>query len=257
MSEGLKVDTNSAEVMDSHRSVQEFLLYNHPVDCAICDQAGECKLQDYYMLFDHKPAPADAAEGPAPQAQGARPAGGPRPGALHPVHPLRALHEGGPEEPQLGVFGRGNHEYIDIFPGVPLDLEATPATPSTSARWARCSRRDFRFKARAFFLSETPSLCAGCSRGCNTFLDHYDQVSYRYRPRENDAVNQAWMCDDGRVTYHRLNESARRSEAQASGGQPCASEAALRRPRPRSSRPTRRPRAWRWWSRRSSRTRTC
>jgi NADH-quinone oxidoreductase subunit G len=205
VSEGLKVITDSAEVMDSHRSVEEFLLYNHPVDCAICDQAGECKLQDYYMQYDHQPHRPAAPKvlrhkrkeiGPQVILDQER--------CILCTRCVRFMKEV-PKNPQLGVFGRGNREYIDIFPGHPLSSKYSLNTVDICPVGALLSR-DFRFKARAFFLSETPSVCVGCSRGCNTFLDHYDQVSYRYRPRENDAVNQAWMCDDGRLTYHRLVE---------------------------------------------------
>jgi NADH-quinone oxidoreductase subunit G len=203
VSEGLKVTTDSAEVMDSHRSVEELLLYNHPVDCAICDQAGECKLQDYYMQYDHRPYRPTAPKllrhkrkeiGPLVVLDQER--------CILCTRCVRFMKEV-PKEPQLGVFGRGNREYIDVFPGKPLDSKYAGNTVDICPVGALLNR-DFRFKARAFFLSETPSLCTGCSRGCNTFLDHYDGVSYRYRPRENDAVNQAWMCDDGRLTYHRL-----------------------------------------------------
>ncbi len=203
VSEGLKVVTNSPEVLESHRSVEEFLLYNHPVDCAICDQAGECKLQDYYMQYDHQPHRPTAPKilrhkrkeiGPQVVLDQER--------CILCTRCVRFMKEV-PKSAQLGVFGRGNREYIDIFPGRPLDSKYAGNTVDICPVGALLSR-DFRFKARAFFLSETPSLCAGCSRGCNTYLDHYDQVSYRYRPRENDAVNQAWLCDDGRLTYHQL-----------------------------------------------------
>ncbi len=205
VTEGLKVTTNSPEVMDSHRAVEELLLYNHPVDCAICDQAGECKLQDYYMQYDHRPQrPAQPKLlrhkrkelGPTIVLDQER--------CVLCTRCVRFMKEI-PGEPQLGVFGRGNHEYIDIFPGQELTSRYAGNTVDICPVGALLSR-DFRFKARAFYLSQAVSVCAGCSRGCNTFLDHYDQVSYRYRPRENDAVNSAWMCDDGRLTYHRLVE---------------------------------------------------
>ena len=213
--EGVAVLTQTAEVADSHRSVQEFLLYNHPVDCAICDQAGECKLQDYYMQFDHKPARPTQAK----VLRHKRKELGPRvvldqERCILCTRCVRFLREV-PHESQLGVFGRGNREYIDVFPGVPLTSKYSLNTVDICPVGALLSR-DFRFKARAFFLTATPSVCTGCSRGCNTYVDWYDRVSYRYRPRENEAVNQAWMCDDGRVTYHRQNEQ-RVLEAREAG----------------------------------------
>jgi len=225
VAEGITVTTKSPEVRDSQRAVQEFLLYNHPVDCAICDQAGECKLQDYYMEFDHKPARPTQPKvlrhkrkelGPSVVLDQER--------CILCTRCVRFMREV-PKEPQLGVFGRGNREYIDVFPGVPLTSKYAGNTVDICPVGALLSR-DFRFKARAFFLTATPSICSGCSRGCNTYLDWYDRVSYRYRPRENDAVNQAWMCDDGRLTYHRFNES--RVNRAAQGGQAVAMSAALR-----------------------------
>jgi NADH-quinone oxidoreductase subunit G len=107
--------------------------------------------------------------------------------------------------PQLGVAERGNESFITTFPGQPLDspyagnvVDICPVGALTST--------DFRFRGRVWFMSSARSVCAGCSRGCNTFLDYLNDVTYRYRPRENDAVNQEWMCDFGRTTYKPLNK---------------------------------------------------
>ena len=106
--------------------------------------------------------------------------------------------------PQLGVAERGNESFITTFPGHPLDspyagnvVDICPVGALTST--------DFRFRGRVWFMSAARSICTGCSRGCNTFLDYLNDVTYRYRPRENDAVNQEWMCDDGRLSYKYLN----------------------------------------------------
>src|SRR5690606_16920379 len=85
--------------------------------------------------------------------------------------------------------------------------------------------KDNRFRARAYFLTATPSVCTGCSRGCNTFLDHFQGVPYRYRPRENMEVNEHWMCDHGRLSYHQLYDD-RMLEA-AMGGKPAKAGDAL------------------------------
>jgi NADH-quinone oxidoreductase subunit G len=216
VSEGLVVQTQSADVRESHRSVQEMLLYNHPVDCAICDQAGECKLQDYYMEFDHRPYRPTAPK----VMRHKRKELGPRvlldqERCILCTRCVRFMREV-PNEPQLGVFGRGNREYIDTFPGVPLDSKYSLNTVDICPVGALLPK-DFRFKARAFFLSTVPSICSGCSRGCNTGLDFYDGVSYRYRPRDNDDVNGAWMCDDGRLTVNALNENRVSSATTARG----------------------------------------
>jgi NADH-quinone oxidoreductase subunit G len=108
------------------------------------------------------------------------------------------------KEPQLGVFGRGSHERIDVFPGSELDSNYSLNTVDVCPVGALLSR-DFRVKARAWFLSATPSVCTGCSRGCSTYADWMSQDTYRYRPRENEAINKSWMCDQGRLSYKDLN----------------------------------------------------
>jgi NADH-quinone oxidoreductase subunit G len=109
-----------------------------------------------------------------------------------------------PKEPQLGVFGRGSHERIDVFPGNELSSNYSLNTVDVCPVGALLSR-DFRFRARAWFLSATPSVCTGCSRGCNIYADWMSQDTYRYRPRENEAINKSWMCDQGRLSYKSLN----------------------------------------------------
>jgi NADH-quinone oxidoreductase subunit G len=108
------------------------------------------------------------------------------------------------QEPQLGVFGRGSHELIDTFPGGELDSNYSGNTVDICPVGALLNR-DFRFRARSWFLSSAPSICTGCSRGCNSFADFYGQETYRYRPRENEHINKSWMCDRGRLSYKYLN----------------------------------------------------
>jgi NADH-quinone oxidoreductase subunit G len=106
---------------------------------------------------------------------------------------------------QLGVEARGNHSAITTMPGQPLDdpysanvVDLCPVGALTST--------DFRFRGRVWFLSSARSLCTGCARGCNVFLDYMRDGVYRYRPRENEAVNQEWMCDQGRLSYKPFND---------------------------------------------------
>ena len=205
MAEGITVKTDSPRVKDQQRAVLEFLLLNHPVDCSICDQAGECKLQDYYMKYDRQPSRLDV-----PKVQkGKRVQLGPlvvidQERCILCTRCVRFMREVA-KAPQLGVAERGNHSYITTFPGQPLDspysgnvVDICPVGALTSA--------DFRFRGRVWFMSSARSVCTGCARGCNTFLDYLNDVTYRYRPRENDAVNQEWMCDHGRLTYKYVNQ---------------------------------------------------
>jgi NADH-quinone oxidoreductase subunit G len=184
--------------------VLEFLLLNHPVDCAICDQAGECKLQDYYVRYDFQPSRLDGPKvlkdkrkvlGPLVVLDQER--------CILCTRCVRFMSEVA-KEPQLGMFGRGSEERIDVFPGASLDSNYSGNTVDICPVGALLNR-DFRFRARAWFLSTAPTICTGCSRGCNSFVDFFGQDTYRYRPRENEQVNLSWMCDQGRLSYKYLN----------------------------------------------------
>jgi NADH-quinone oxidoreductase subunit G len=227
VAEGITVKTETPRVKDQQRATLEFLLLNHPVDCAICDQAGECKLQDYYMKYDRQPSRLDVPK----VVKGKRVQLGPsvvldQERCILCTRCVRFMREIA-RAPQLGVAERGNESFITTFPGQPLDnpysgnvVDICPVGALTST--------DFRFRGRVWFMSSARSICAGCSRGCNTFLDYLNDVTYRYRPRENDAVNQEWMCDEGRLTYKPLNLErvlvAR--EGRGAAGQPATVAAA-------------------------------
>jgi len=214
VAEGVQIHTRNARVKDAQRAMLEFILLNHPVDCAICDQAGECKLEDYYMMYDFKPSRLEGGKvlknkrkvlGPLVVIDQER--------CIMCTRCIRFMEEVAGDR-QLGMFARGSHEYVDIFPGKPLDNNYAGNTIDICPVGALLSR-DFRFKARSWFLSATPSVCTGCSRGCNIYSDWFNGVTYRYRPRENEEVNQSWMCDQGRLSYKSLNSD--RVE-QARGG---------------------------------------
>jgi NADH-quinone oxidoreductase subunit G len=204
LQEGMTVRTNTARVAESQRAVMEFLLLNHPVDCAICDQAGECKLEDYYQRLDHKPSRLEGGKvlrnkrkvlGPLVVLDQER--------CIQCTRCVRFMDEVA-KEPQLGMFARGSEEYIDVFPGRQLTSNYSGNVVDLCPVGALLNR-DFRFRARAWFLSTVASVCTGCSRGCNIYVDFMGQDSFRYRPRENDAINQSWMCDKGRLSYKSLN----------------------------------------------------
>jgi NADH-quinone oxidoreductase subunit G len=200
----LAIKTTTPRVKDQQRATLEWILLNHPVDCAICDQAGECYLQDYYMEYDAKPS---RLTGPK-VLQNKRQVLGPlvvldQERCIKCTRCVRFMDEI-PKEPQLGMFNRGSLEMIDTFPGKPLNSKYAGNTIDICPVGALLSR-DFRFKARAYFLSTTPSVCTGCERGCSVWLDHFDGVTYRYRPRDNPKVNDVWMCDEGRLSYKYLS----------------------------------------------------
>ncbi len=204
LQEGMSIRTDTERVAEVRRSVMEFLLLNHPVDCAICDQAGECKLEDYYQRLDHKPSRLEGGKilrnkrkvlGPLVVLDQER--------CVQCTRCVRFMDEVA-KEPQLGMFARGSEEYIDVFPGQQLTSNYSGNVVDLCPVGALLNR-DFRFRARSWFLSTVASVCTGCSRGCNTYVDFMGQDVYRYRPRENDAINQSWMCDQGRLSYKPLN----------------------------------------------------
>ena len=204
LAEGQVIKTTTPKVKEQQRAVMEFLLLNHPVDCSICDQAGECKLQDYYMRYDYRPSRLEGGKA----LKNKRKVLGPRvvidqERCIICSRCVRFMSEVA-QEPQLGIFGRGSHEVVDTFPGSELTSNYSLNTVDICPVGALLSR-DFRFRARSWFLSAVPSVCTGCSRGCNTYVDFMAQDTYRYRPRENEAVNKSWMCDQGRLSYKYLN----------------------------------------------------
>jgi NADH-quinone oxidoreductase subunit G len=203
--EGLKIVTNSPAVKDNQRGVMEFHLINHPVDCAICDQSGECKLQDYYMEYDHQPSrirtyklnkPKREVFGPMVVYDAER--------CIMCTRCVRFMDEVA-KAPQLAVVQRGTHSLISTFPGQPLDSNYSGNTVDICPVGALLNR-DFRFQSRVWFVNKSPSICAGCSNGCNVYAESRGDVIYRLLPRRNEEVNQVWMCDEGRLTYHDTNE---------------------------------------------------
>ncbi len=217
LAEGVTVKTDSPRVKDQQRATLEFLLLNHPVDCAICAQAGECKLQDYYMQHDRQPSRLDVPKvekakrvylGPLVVLDQER--------CILCTRCVRFMREV-VKDPQLGVAQRGNESFIETAPGRPLDNKYAGNTVDICPVGALTST-DFRFRGRVWFMSAARSICTGCARGCNTFLDYLNDTTYRYRPRENDAVNQEWMCDDGRLSYKYLNRGRVLAARDASGG---------------------------------------
>jgi len=235
--EGLKVTTTSPAVKDNQRGVMEFHLINHPVDCAICDQSGECKLQDYYMEYDHQPSrirtyklnkPKRQIFGPVVVYDAER--------CIMCTRCVRFMDEVA-QESQLGVVQRGSWSLIATFPGQPLDSKYSGNTVDVCPVGALLNR-DFRFQSRVWFVNKSPAICTGCSNGCNVYVESRGDRAYRVLPRRNEEVNQVWMCDEGRLTYHETNERrvewARtgKGEAAESVGPRLAVERAVARIRP-------------------------
>jgi NADH-quinone oxidoreductase subunit G len=203
--DGMVVHTKSQKVLDARAAVQEFLLINHPIDCPICDQAGECKLQDYYMVHDRSGTRFDEVKvpknktvilGPTVILDEER--------CINCTRCVRFMQEVA-KNPQLGQFERGDRAVIGTFPGQPLD-DPYSANVADICPVGALTYRDFRFKVRSWFLKHTDSVCPGCARGCSTRVDHHNNAVARLKPRDNEHVNKGWLCDDGRTTYKRIHD---------------------------------------------------
>ncbi len=202
--ENMEVSSTSDVVKEAQASVQEFLLLNHPVDCPICDQSGECKLQDYY--YSHQATLKRKLTEPVHKPKGVR--FGPTivydaERCIMCTRCIRVCDEVAHDH-VLDMRERGNKAEIILAPGRELDHKYTLMTEHVCPVGALTSS-DFRFKARVWFLKSAPSVCTGCATGCNSHADYdprYGKV-YRLRPRDNPDVNKFWMCDDGMMTYTR------------------------------------------------------
>jgi NADH-quinone oxidoreductase subunit G len=203
--EGLKVRTDTPKVLEVRRAVLEFLLVNHPIDCPICDQAGECYLQNYYMLHGKYESRLEGDKVEKRKVVDL--------GALVVLDTERCVlctrcvrffrEVGGREE--LYIKNRGDHSEITTFPGRDLESAYSGNVVDICPVGALTSK-DFRFKRRVWFLKTRESVCPDCARGCNIVIDHDQNVIQRLRPRHNAAVNGWWMCDPGRLGYHAVNE---------------------------------------------------
>jgi NADH-quinone oxidoreductase subunit G len=208
VSPGMQVRSDASEhVTKARAAVQEFLLLNHPVDCPICDQAGECRLQDYWLSQGpnrkrmpdepvHKPKAVDF--GPHIVYDAER--------CIVCTRCVRVSSELA-KDPVLSVSQRGNLNEITVAPGRRLDHNYSLMTEFVCPVGALTSK-EFRFKARVWFLRSVRSICVGCATGCNSYTDYEPRESrvYRYRPRDNQQVNKYWMCDVGMLDYARIHE---------------------------------------------------
>ncbi len=208
--EGMVVHTKSEKVVAAQNAVMEFLLINHPLDCPICDEAGECKLQDYAFKYGKGISRFDEEK----NHKDKRILLGPnvmfdRERCISCSRCIRFCDEVA-KEPQLTFVQRGEKVTITTFPGKQLDnpysmnvIDICPVGALTS--------KDFRFRSRVWDMSFTESVCTGCSRGCNTLIGVRKNEILRLEPRYNEKVNQWWMCDEGRLgTYKHVNNESTR-----------------------------------------------
>jgi len=225
----MRVEVDSEKTRQYRAQIMEFLLINHPLDCPICDKAGECMLQDHYYSHDARRSELRDAKVSKPR--------------LVPMSD-RILYNGDrcilcrrctrftkyiTKSHELGVVNRGDRAYIDVIDGGMTNRYQDCVSDICPV--GALTQTKFRFKKRVWYLKHARSVCWGCSRGCNTVIDHDGHQIYRIMPRHNEAVNDYWMCDEGRDLYEtRLGERLVRPTvkgAEASWDQALAAAAEL------------------------------
>ena len=225
LSPEMEIYTKTPAVKQMREAVLEFLLINHPLDCPICDQAGECKLQEYSVEHGlsnsrfveqkvHKPKRVDL--GPRIVLDDER--------CILCTRCIRFTRDIVGDD-ALGIVNRGSYNTLTAYPGRPFDNNYTLNTVDLCPVGALTSK-DFRFQMRVWFLKETKSLCTSCATGCNIIAGSREEKVYRYEPRQNDAVNSTWMCDYGRLNYKWINREDRLSEIRGPNQQAISWEAA-------------------------------
>jgi NADH-quinone oxidoreductase subunit G len=216
ISPGMEIYTSTPGVKQMREGVLESLLINHPLDCPICDQAGECKLQEYSVDYGqsasrfveakvHKPKAVDL--GPRIMLDAER--------CILCTRCIRFTRDIAGDD-ALGIINRGSYNTIATFPGLPFDNNYTLNTVDICPVGALTSK-DFRFKMRVWFLKETKSVCTSCATGCSTIIGSREEKVYRYEPRQNDAVNSTWMCDAGRLNYKWIGREDRLKDVLVRG----------------------------------------
>ena len=206
--EGTIIRTDSSKVKTSQQMTLELLLLNHPLDCSICDQAGECYLQDYTYKYGKAHSRLDE-----PKIQ--------REDKYHIGEQIALFTDrcvmctrcvrftreiSGTAE--LQVVARGSHEEIDVFPDTPCNNKLAGNVVDLCPVGALCSK-DFLYKKRVWWLKHADSVCTGCSTGCSVQVDQNDNKVYRLRPRENPQAQGHFMCDEGRFGFKYIHDERR------------------------------------------------
>jgi NADH-quinone oxidoreductase subunit G len=217
ISPGMEIYTSTPGAKQMREAVLEFLLINHPLDCPICDQAGECKLQEYSVEYGqsesnfvepkvHKPKRVDL--GPRIVLDAER--------CILCTRCIRFTRDIAGDD-ALGIINRGSYSELTRYPGKRFDNNYTLNTVDICPVGALTSK-DFRFQMRVWFLKETKSVCTSCATNCSIIIGSREEKVLRYEPRENDAVNACWMCDYGRLNYKWINREDRLCEVRTRSG---------------------------------------
>ena len=204
VSEGMVVKTDSEMVRKGRRAVMEFLLINHPLDCPVCDQGGECTLQDLAMKYgpdrsryhEHKRHAHNYDLGPLLETEMNR--------CIHCTRCIRFSDEiAGVEE--MGAIFRGDHMQVGPYTSRPLSSELAGNLAEVCPVGA-LNNKPFHFQARSWELKKTDGICAHCAVGCHVRIDHLNNEIKRVMARRCGAINQTWLCDKGRFAYDGLTQ---------------------------------------------------
>ncbi len=213
---GVHIKTKSELTESCREGVMEFLLVNHPLDCPICDQAGECRLQEFATDYgrgfsryaeEKNVKPKRTVLGPRVVLDDER--------CILCSRCVRFCAEID-EKPVLGFAERGSHSYLTCYPGTQLDSNYSLNTVDICPVGALTST-DFRFKMRVWFLKPTKSICTESSAGVNTEVWSREGKLYRVTPRRNDEVNDTWMTDSGRALYKLVDREDRMQRFRIDG----------------------------------------
>ncbi|MAX26531.1 MAG: ferredoxin [Phycisphaeraceae bacterium] len=210
--DGMEVYTTTPKATANQKQVMEDLLINHPLDCPVCDQAGECKLQDYSYEYGRAESRFQEDKikqpvkdiGPNVKLYSDR--------CIMCTRCVRFTREV-TETSELAVFGRGSHEQIDVFPGVPLDNELSGNVVDLCPVGALLDK-DFLFTQRVWFLSSTPSIDGITASGDNIWIEHNKGKIYRVKPRQNDEINKWWITDEVRYGWKFVASEDRLNQPQ-------------------------------------------
>lgn len=217
VSEGLGIRTEGKLSEECRKGVMELLLINHPLDCPICDQAGECRLQEFSVEHGNGESrfreekvkkPKNVDIGPRIRLDDER--------CIMCSRCIRFTAEIA-DDPVLGFTERGSFTTLTVHPGKRLENNYSLNTVDICPVGALTSN-DFRFQQRVWFLKEINSLCTKCGRGCNTEISSRENEVYRQTPRENNDVNSTWMCDQGRLDFHFVNSEYRLTQPLVKAG---------------------------------------
>ena len=207
VTEGMVVHTVSPIAVKARQSALEFLLLDHPLDCPVCDKAGECSLQDNYMeygLYDaRRSTPRYFKGGKAVDI-----------GEHIVLDQERCIIcrrctrflDSVTQTNELCIVERGHESLLTLFPGKRLDNAYSGCVTDVCPVGA-LGLKEFRFQQRVWFLKKAESVCDGCARGCSITMEHNREKVWRYMPRENPGINRIWICDEGRLGYNRHHEN--------------------------------------------------